>query len=476
MHSVKREILMKPLNTLALIVVVALQQSAVSQDALQFNGEPYIIVARHSGMGMDVQNAGGQMALVQTAGLGGQPNREFNIDSIGGGFYTIAARHSGLTFDVRDAATQPIFFSMWPVVQTAGTGGQANREFAITPIPGGYYKISARHSGLSFDVREARGEGSLVQTAGDGGQSNREWLIIPVKSVASKAYARTLGTVAKPPSLMSLLTRNTFTFSANIPVSSHDFCVTDVTIRNVKFGLPTTDASTHQLVIEVTADVDPFAVVYTTDVNGPPMQLEGKTYDRVIMFPIQIGILVPNGRFSGSIRSDGKQLSGSIKFSCNGLIAVGTPAQAGIPVPGGDNDPGDGPGGWEYKTWDRPFEGVRQPRRDDLKGAPEFIRANGGPLNGYLFLRPKAHPITINADVEIDATNVTAKTMSLKFDRPFVKCPDDFKKAWNERFDWDYAVDASGPFAGLVQDAFENDVVSAITKATSQPISAQLSP
>jgi hypothetical protein len=130
--------------------------------------------------------------------------------------------------------------------------------------------------------------------------------------------------------------------------------------------------------------------------------------------------------------------------------------------------------GWEYKTWDKPFDGVRQHSRDDIKVAPEFIRAHAGPLNGYLFLRPKVHPFKITAEALIDGNGLHAKTVSFKFDRPFVKCPEDFKKAWRERFDRDYALDASGPSAGLVQDAIEKDAMSALIKATSKSFTIQL--
>src|SRR5205823_8106575 len=121
---------------------------------------------------------------------------------------------------------------------------------------------------------------------------------------------------------------------------SQESCAIELVFRNVKFANSVIDLAAGQFTADVSADIAPFAVVYTTNVNGPPMQFKDQKIDHVIMYPIQIGLLAPNAQIAGRIRADLKQkkLTGNVKVSCNGLLAVGTPRYAGIPVPRGDND------------------------------------------------------------------------------------------------------------------------------------------
>jgi len=133
----------------------------------------YVIIAEHSRLGLDVVDAGGEMALLQTAGYGGQANQRFRIIPAHDGYYNIIAVHNDLSFDVRDAGGQ------MALVQTAGHGGQPNREFRIIDMAPHRFRIEARHSGKSFDVRGAGGQLSLLQTTGYGDQPNQRWLIIP---------------------------------------------------------------------------------------------------------------------------------------------------------------------------------------------------------------------------------------------------------------------------------------------------------
>ncbi|MBX9653877.1 RICIN domain-containing protein [bacterium] len=139
----------------------------------QFPAKSYLIVARHSGQGLDVRNAGGALAIVQTAGFGEVPNREWIITPSDEGYYTIAAKHSKMLLDVRDAGGN------LSTLQTGGFGTLKNREFSFARTPDGFHVISARHSGLSLDVVEAKRWMATVQTAGHGGQPNREWLLLP---------------------------------------------------------------------------------------------------------------------------------------------------------------------------------------------------------------------------------------------------------------------------------------------------------
>lgn len=134
-----------------------------------------VIVARHSGLTFDIRDRAGELALVQTAGYGGQDNRHFQIVPARDGFYNIVASHSGLSFDVREAAHE------MALIQTAGHGGQDNREWSFVETDQGFYVIVARHSNLGLDVRGALGQLAVLQTAGRGGQANREFAILPVE-------------------------------------------------------------------------------------------------------------------------------------------------------------------------------------------------------------------------------------------------------------------------------------------------------
>jgi len=167
---------------IALVVAISFLETSNAQAQVQFTDGYYEIRAQHSGLTLDVFDAGGEYAVVQTAGQGGQPNRQWRFVPVGDGYYNIIARHSQLSLDVRDAGGE------FAVVQTAGMGGQRNREWKIVSVPGGSYKISARHSGKSLDVRGAGGERALLQTCGDGGQRNREFSITPVAPKGQNFY------------------------------------------------------------------------------------------------------------------------------------------------------------------------------------------------------------------------------------------------------------------------------------------------
>ncbi len=74
----------------------------------------------------------------------------------------------------------------------------------------------------------------------------------------------------------------------------------------------------------------------------------------------------------------------------------------------------------------------------------------------------------MSARVVVRPGHIVFEGFNFSFDRPFRPCPEDFKKAMAEKYDWDYAIEASGPSAGLVQDALQLYVIQQITQFTTQ--------
>lgn len=142
-----------------------------------------VIAARHSGMSMDVENAGGHLSLVQTAGMGGQSNREWMIvPALTEGktvWYTVTDSHSKCEWDIRDAGREGALLQ----VATPGKGPiQANRLFKFERLENGFFLISPKHTGFSLDVVDAGGVLAKIQTQpGHSGLKNREWELIPVE-------------------------------------------------------------------------------------------------------------------------------------------------------------------------------------------------------------------------------------------------------------------------------------------------------
>jgi len=148
----------------------------------QLVNQRVVFCARHSGMSMDIEGGAAQKALIQTAGMGGQQNREWKIiptlieeNTI---WYRIVDSTDKFQWDIRDAGYEGALLQ----VATPGEGPvQSNRLFKFDRLDNGFYLISAKHSGFSLDVVGAGGFKAKIQThPGHGGLRNREWEVIPV--------------------------------------------------------------------------------------------------------------------------------------------------------------------------------------------------------------------------------------------------------------------------------------------------------
>ena len=261
-----------------------------------------------------------------------------------------------------------------------------------------------------------------------------------------------------------------------------NFAIRDLVVNPFQLGRGQTAP------VRFSGKVEPFVFLYTTDINGPPAVLGDTRRDDVVIYPVDAKVRVIGGSVSGRIAlgPEGPGIEGTMEIDGDVTVDVprrfrfkDAPARA-IPVPPGDNDPSDGPLGWEYKTWNRPLDGVRQPRREDLKGCPELGRFNRsalGDVNFYLFVRPKPHPFRITANFRCGKDGAALDSVTFYLTKPLSKCPEDFKDAMARHLDWDYAIDGSGLGAGIIQDLIaEPAIVKGIEKYLSGPVRLSVGP
>jgi len=110
----------------------------------------YFICARHSGKVLDVnidffsgQNNGRPIAQVDN---NNGDHQKFIIEPLPDGYVRIRAKHSGKCVDVENASTLPgAGLHQWEC------NGAENQQFLIEPV-GDHYRIKTRHSGLYFDI------------------------------------------------------------------------------------------------------------------------------------------------------------------------------------------------------------------------------------------------------------------------------------------------------------------------------------
>jgi len=117
-----------------------------------FNGN-YRIMARHSGKAVVVQGAStadGADVIQYTYG-GSNANDEWTITDIGGGYSKILNRHSGKALVVESASTA----DGADVIQWTYGGSNTNDEWKIESVGSGYYRIINRNSGKVLNVSGA---------------------------------------------------------------------------------------------------------------------------------------------------------------------------------------------------------------------------------------------------------------------------------------------------------------------------------
>ena len=90
-------------------------------------------------------------------------------------YYRLIAKHSGLVLDVNLGQDEQA-----NVVQHTWHGGD-NQRWKIEPVGDGYYRLIAKHSGLVLDVNLGQGDQANVVQAGWHGGDNQRWKIEEVR-------------------------------------------------------------------------------------------------------------------------------------------------------------------------------------------------------------------------------------------------------------------------------------------------------
>lgn len=141
----------------------------------------YHITAKHSGKCLDVAGGPGAIGngvqVIQWDCNATGKNQQWTFTSVGDDYYKIIANHSNQSLDVFGG------------IFTLGNGvpvkqwdyqGSANQMWKLVPIPSeiGYYRIVAKHSGLSLDINGgpgATGNGAQAQQWEYWGGDNQKW-------------------------------------------------------------------------------------------------------------------------------------------------------------------------------------------------------------------------------------------------------------------------------------------------------------
>jgi hypothetical protein len=157
------------------------------QTAVSIGNQPYYLVAKSSGLCLDVQ--GGAFAIqdgtpVQQWTCWGGDNQKWNLVPSGQGMYGIVSQSSGKAVDVTGGPSA--IENGVPLQQWAFWGG-SNQLWKLIPI-GDAFQLIAASSGLCLDVRggaAARADGVIVQQWSCLGGSNQAWQLVPATSTTN---------------------------------------------------------------------------------------------------------------------------------------------------------------------------------------------------------------------------------------------------------------------------------------------------
>jgi hypothetical protein len=135
-------------------------------------GRSYRLIAKHSGMCMDVAGSGmGNSANVHQWNCHGGNNQLWKFTDKGQGNYSLTAAHSGKCLDV------------WGVSKDKGANvyqwdchGGDNQTWTLIPQGVGYYMVVAKHSGKCLDVEGvSKNSGANIYQWDCHGGDNQLW-------------------------------------------------------------------------------------------------------------------------------------------------------------------------------------------------------------------------------------------------------------------------------------------------------------
>ncbi|MBC7935140.1 MAG: Ig-like domain-containing protein [Rhizobacter sp.] len=146
----------------------------------------YNIISRNSGKGLDVaDNSTSSGARLQQYDItnGGGSNQRWSFVSAGGNNYYIKVKSTQMCMAPSGSGSTD---GEKVQQRTCGTGNEF--KWTVTPIAGGFYKLTNVNSGKSLDVEGvSTSNGANIQVwADNGGGFNQQWQFIQVESVAGR--------------------------------------------------------------------------------------------------------------------------------------------------------------------------------------------------------------------------------------------------------------------------------------------------
>ena len=193
----------------------------VSNSGVESN-EVYKITAKHSGKVLDVE--GGYThdgANVQQWTDNGNPQQQWKVIDVGGGYYKLIAMHSGKALDVEGGYTHD-----GANVQQWTDNGSSHQKWKIESTGDGYYKLIAECSQKALDVSGGfTDDGSNVQQWTDNGNEQQKWKFTLVSETGDTQAPSVPGSLKVVSSTNDTITISWKASTDNVDVEGYDIYV-----------------------------------------------------------------------------------------------------------------------------------------------------------------------------------------------------------------------------------------------------------
>nr|WP_245713011.1 RICIN domain-containing protein [Micromonospora nigra] len=163
------------LTALAVMAGVALVASSPAQAATIDTDAYYVLVNRHSGKVLDVQDTSTEDgAAIQQWSRNDGEWQQFRFVPSGGGYYRLQARHSGKVVDLWEWNTADgAEYRQWPDLNAT------NQQFQVLDSAGGYVRLINRHSAKALEVWEwSTADGARISQYADLDGANQQWQLV----------------------------------------------------------------------------------------------------------------------------------------------------------------------------------------------------------------------------------------------------------------------------------------------------------
>lgn len=172
---------------------LALIFSALALTATPKTGVPLHIIAKQSGLYMDVSNVSRKPGeKIHQWTLTNAANQMWILEKAGDAFY-LESVHSGLYLTVEDASTE----QGARLVQMPKTGN-AHQRFKILPAGDDHYYLVAAHSEMVVEVGGfSRSKGGAIQQYSKTGADNQQWSFKPTEVAKNSRTVRFIYMVSK---------------------------------------------------------------------------------------------------------------------------------------------------------------------------------------------------------------------------------------------------------------------------------------